>query len=118
MHKNPTISVQSWALHHLEHVFYLEEVNKINEIQVAFTLSIQTPMQCQSMLAYAHNGSISMDATFGTNDVKCHLFTLMGFDAHHIGVPLAWIITSQKIMDDLIEWLQPLKTNMLLIMPS
>jgi hypothetical protein len=31
------------------------------------------------MLAYGHNGAISMDATFGTNDVKYHLFTLMGF---------------------------------------
>ncbi len=96
-------------MHHFEHLFYLEKGNKINGIQVPFTLGIQTLMQCQSMLAYAHNGSISMDATFGTNDVKYHLFTLMGFDAHHIGVPLAWIITSQQTMDDLIEWLQPLK---------
>jgi hypothetical protein len=35
------------------------------------------------MLAYGHNGTISMDATFGTNDVKYLLFTLMGFDVHH-----------------------------------
>jgi hypothetical protein len=54
-----------------------------NEIQVPFTLNIQTPMQCQSMLAYGHNGAISMDATIGTNDVKYPLFTLMGFDVHH-----------------------------------
>jgi hypothetical protein len=54
-------------------------------------------MQCQSMLAYALNGSLSMDATFGTNDVKYYLLTLMGFDAHHIRVPLAWIITCQQI---------------------
>jgi hypothetical protein len=32
-----------------------------------------------------------MDATFGTNDMKFHLFTLMGFDEHHIGVLLTWI---------------------------
>jgi hypothetical protein len=31
------------------------------------------------MLAYYHNGTISMDATFGRNDVKSHLVTLMGF---------------------------------------
>jgi hypothetical protein len=117
LHKNPTISIRSWALHHLKHVFYLEEVDKINGIQVPFSLGFQTPMQCQSMLAYAHNGSISMETIFGTNDVKYHLFTLMGFDAHHIGVPLTWIITSQQIMDDLIEWFQPLKTKML-IMPN
>jgi hypothetical protein len=40
------------------------------------------------MLAYGHNGAISMDATFGTNDVKYHLFTLMGLDGHHAGMPL------------------------------
>jgi hypothetical protein len=44
------------------------------------------------MLSYGHNGAISMDVTFGTNDMKFHLFTLMGFDDH----PLAWIITSRQ----------------------
>jgi hypothetical protein len=38
-------------------------------------------MQLASMLEYGHNGAISMDATFGTNDVKFHFFTLMVFDA-------------------------------------
>jgi hypothetical protein len=33
-----------------------------------------------------------MDATFGTNDVKYHFFTLMGIDAHHTRMRLAWII--------------------------
>jgi len=46
------------------------------------------------MSIHAYTWPISMDAIFGTNDVKYHLFTLMGFDAHHIGMPLAWIITS------------------------
>jgi hypothetical protein len=48
------------------------------------------------MLSYGHNGAISMDATFGTNDMKFHLFTLMGFDDHRMGVPLAWIIASRQ----------------------
>jgi hypothetical protein len=60
-------------------------------------------MQYQSMLAYGHNGAISMDATFGTNDVKYHLFTLMGFDVHRTKVLLAWIITNQQNLDGLIE---------------
>ncbi len=47
------------------------------------------------MLSYGYNGAIFMDATFGTYDMKFHLFTLMGFDDHHMGVPLAWIITSK-----------------------
>jgi hypothetical protein len=54
-----------------------------------------------------------MDATFGTNDVKFHLFTLMMFDAHRIGVPVAWIITSHQTCDDLMEWIIPLKTKLL-----
>jgi hypothetical protein len=62
--------------------------------QRAFTIGIQTLIQCQSMFSCDHNGVISMDATFGTNDMKFHLFILMGFDVHHIGVPLTWIITS------------------------
>jgi hypothetical protein len=48
-----------------------------------------------------------MDATFGTNDMKFHLFTLMGFDDHCTGVLLAWIITSRQIVEDLIEWFKP-----------
>jgi len=59
-----------------------------------------------------------MDATFGTNDVKYHLFTLMGFDVHHNRVPLTWIITSRQTMDDLIQWFKPLKEKMLSIMPN
>jgi hypothetical protein len=43
-----------------------------------------------------------MDGTFGTNDMKFHLFTLMGFDDHYTGVPLAWIITSRQTIEDLI----------------
>jgi hypothetical protein len=58
-----------------------------------------------------------MDTTFGTNDMKFHLFTLMGFDDHHTCVHLAWIITNRQIIEDLIQWLQPLKDKMLSHMP-
>ncbi len=60
-------------------------------------------MQCQSMFTYGHNAAISMDATFGTNDAKYHLFTLMSFAIHHTRVPLTWITTSSQIVDDLIQ---------------
>jgi len=68
------------------------------------------------MLAYGHNGTISINATFGTNDVKYHLFTWMRFDVHHTKVPLAWIITSQQTMDHLIKWFKPLKAKKFSIM--
>jgi len=117
LHTNPAISIWSWALQHPEDVFFLQDVGEINMTQVPFTIGIQTPIQCESMLLYAHNGAIFMDATFGTNDMKFHLFTLMGFDDHHTGVLLAWIITSRQTVQDLIEWLKPLKDKMLSLMP-
>jgi len=76
-------------------VFFFQDVGEINKTQIPFTRGIQTSTQCESMLSYGHNGAISMDTTFGTNDMKFHLFTLMGFDDHHTRVPLAWIITNK-----------------------
>jgi hypothetical protein len=55
------------------------------------------------MVLLSDNGAISMDATFNTNDVKFHLFTLMVFDAHRTGMLVAWIITSLLTCDDLVE---------------
>jgi hypothetical protein len=59
----------------------------------------------QALVSLGDNGAILMDATFDTNDVKFHLFTLMVFNAHRTGVPVAWIITSCQTCDDLVEWL-------------
>jgi hypothetical protein len=64
------------------------------------------------MVSLGDNGAISMDATFGTNDVKFHLLTLMVFHAHCTGVS-AWIITSRQTCDDLVEWLNPLKSKLI-----
>jgi hypothetical protein len=89
LHTNPTISIRSWALQHPEDVLFLQDVGEINGTQVPFTIGIQTLIQCESMLSYGHNGANSMDATFGTNDMKFHLFTLMGFKHHRMSVPLA-----------------------------
>jgi hypothetical protein len=84
---------------------FFQNVGEINGTLVPFTIRIQTPTQCESMLSHGHNGAISMDATFGTNDMKFHLFTLMGFDHHHTSILLTWIIISMQIIVDLIEWL-------------
>ncbi len=76
-------------------MFFYKNGGEINWTQASFTIRIQTSTQCESMLSYGHNGVISMDVTFGTNDMKFHLFTLMGFDDHRMGVLLTWIITSR-----------------------
>jgi hypothetical protein len=96
LHKNLAISIQSWVFQHLEDIFSFQELaSKVNGIQAPFTIGIQMPIQCQSMFSCGHNGVISMDATSSTDDMKFHLFILMGFNVHHTRVPLASIITSQ-----------------------
>jgi hypothetical protein len=117
LHTNLAISIQSWVFQHPKDVFFFQDVGEINGTQVPFTIGIQTPTQCESMLSFGHNGAISMDATLGRNDMKFHLFTLMGFDDHHRGAPFTWIVTSRQTMEDLIKWLKPFKDKMLSHMP-
>ncbi len=71
--------------------FIFQDVGEVNGIQIPSTIGIQTPSQMQSMFSLGKNGAILMDATFETNDVKLHLFTLMVFDAHWSSVPVTWI---------------------------
>jgi len=47
LHTNPTISIWSWVLQHLEDVFFFQDGGEINETQVPFTIGIQTPTQCE-----------------------------------------------------------------------
>jgi hypothetical protein len=56
--------------------FYFQDVSELNGVHVPFIVKIQTPMQFQSMILCNRNGVISMDATYGTNNVKFNLFTL------------------------------------------
>ncbi len=76
-------------------MFYFQDASENNGIHVPFTIGIQNSSQLQVMVSLGDNGAISMDVTFGTNDVKFHFFTLMVFDAHHTGMSVAWIITSR-----------------------
>jgi len=70
------------------------------------------------MFQFGRNWLISMDATFGTNNVKYHLFTLMAFDFHHTRVPVAWVIMSQQTCEYLVEWLSALQANIISHMPN
>jgi hypothetical protein len=74
-------------------------------------------MQLQAMLQFGHNGFISMDATFGTNDVKYSIFSLMAFVFHHIVVLITLVITSWKTCENLAEWLGALQAKLFLHMP-
>jgi hypothetical protein len=70
LHKNPTISLCTWAFSHLNHVFYFQDASEDNGIHVSFTIRIQNPSQLQAMVSLSDNGVFSMDATFVTNDVN------------------------------------------------
>jgi hypothetical protein len=74
------------------HSFAKQEKNKTKYLP--FTIGIQKLFQIVWMLESQHNGTLSMDATFGTNVQRYHLFTLMVFDHHHQGLLIAWVITS------------------------
>jgi hypothetical protein len=93
-------------------VLYFQDASEDNGIHVSLTIGIQTPFQLQAMVSLGDNGVISVDATFDTNDVKFHLFTLMVFDARHTGVLVARIVISCQTCDDLVEWLIPMKTKL------
>jgi hypothetical protein len=75
-------------------MFFILDASEANGIHVPFTIRIQTLMQLQAMFQFDHNGLIFMDATFGTNNVKYLLFTLMAFNFHCTRVPIVWVITS------------------------
>ncbi len=94
-------------------MFYFQYVSEDNGIHVPFTIRIQTSFQLQAMVSLGDNGAISMDVTFGTNDMKFHLFTLMVFDAHCTKMSVAWIIIRCQTCDDLVQWMTPLKTKLL-----
>jgi hypothetical protein len=91
-HPNDHMSVHMWTLEHHENVFFLQEENKTKDLP--FTIGIQTPLQIGWLLEFGHNGVLSMDVNFGTNVQRHHLFTLMVFDHHCQGLPIAWVITS------------------------
>ena len=40
--------------------------------------------------------------------MKYQLYTLMVFDKHHNGVPIAWVISSHNTTEDIKEWLSAL----------
>jgi hypothetical protein len=58
------------------------------------TLTTWLFIRQHAMLQFDHNKFIFIDATFGTIDMKYHLFAMMAFYFHHIGVLVAWVITN------------------------
>ena len=73
--KNTFVSVNMWKLENPNVVFYYQ--NDDATTGVPFIICIQTPLQKTTLLKYRRDECISMDPTFGTNDLMYHLFTLV-----------------------------------------
>ncbi|KAG0618725.1 hypothetical protein M758_4G088100 [Ceratodon purpureus] len=121
LHKNDAQSVRMWVQRNPEKVFYYTESNKEKPVPVPgeltgsnmpFTIGIQTEWQRKMMLEHGHRSGISVDATFGTNEKKFPLYTLMVFDEWHNGVPVAFVLTSKCAEVNLTPWMRALNERM------
>eukprot|EP01018_Ginkgo_biloba_P014465 Gb_35818 [translate_table: standard] len=76
-----------------------------------FILRIQSTWQLEKMVKFGKNNLIATDSTFGTNKLKYPLFTLIVFDTHQNGVPVAWIISSSSSTNDIQNWMEKLQSR-------
>ncbi len=101
------MSVNIWKLKNPNVIFFYQNEDATGYVH--FTIGIQISWQKSTLLKYGKDGCIAMDATFGTNDLMYHLFTLVVFDEWHNGIPIAWVITSRQKECDIYDWLWALK---------
>ncbi|MCO5559333.1 hypothetical protein L7F22_050746 [Adiantum nelumboides] len=111
LHPSDAQSVRMWTQQHSPDVFYYEEMD-ISQNK-PFVLGIQTLWQLERLNLYGNNGVISMDSTFGTNFYKFQLYTILVFDTHQNGVPVAWVITSSAETNTIVTWLTKLRNRVL-----
>ena len=45
--------------------------------------------------------------------LQFHLYTILVFDAHRNGVPIAWVLTSSATVDTICFWLSQFRNGML-----
>ncbi|MCO5587623.1 hypothetical protein L7F22_041572 [Adiantum nelumboides] len=110
-HHDDAISVHNWVADNIAHTFYYQPMNGSDDD--AFILGIQTRWQLEMFSKYGHNSLLAMDATFGTNKYKFHLYTILVFDAFRNGLPIAWTITSSSCRSNIKKWLIALRNRVL-----
>ncbi|KAL5783213.1 hypothetical protein ACOSP7_008242 [Xanthoceras sorbifolium] len=104
LHADDECSVRMWVQRHQKHVFYFQDFS----VSEPFILGIQTDWQLQQMLHYGHNGLVAFHSTFGLKKLKHPLSTLLVFDSSQNAMPVAWIITSSLVDQDIHKWIVPL----------
>ncbi|KAM7274630.1 hypothetical protein ACFE04_016496 [Oxalis oulophora] len=104
LHGDDGCSVKMWAHRHKKEVFFFQE----RSCSEPFILGIQTDWQLQQMLRYGQNGSIAFHSKFGSRKLRVSLHplcTLLVFDSSQNAIPVAWIITSSFIGQEIHKWI-------------
>ena len=47
-------------------------------------------------IKWSHNRVVEIDATFGSNNLKFPLFSLLAIDHFNTGIPFAWMVASRE----------------------
>eukprot|EP01018_Ginkgo_biloba_P032726 Gb_32690 [translate_table: standard] len=98
-------SIRGWIERHHDRVFFYQDMSNGQP----FILGIQTMII--RMVKFGKNNLIATDSTFGTNKLKYPLFTLLVFDTHQNGLPVAWIISSSSSASDIQSWMEKLRSR-------
>ncbi|XP_038696469.1 uncharacterized protein LOC119993399 isoform X2 [Tripterygium wilfordii] len=104
LHENDGSSVKMWVQRHPKHVFFFQEASGAEP----FVLGIQTEWQLLQMVRLGNNGSLASHSTFGLKKLKYPLCTLLVFDSSRTAIPVAWVITSSFVGQDIHKWMDPL----------
>ncbi|XP_065849062.1 uncharacterized protein [Euphorbia lathyris] len=104
LHANDDCSVKMWVQRHQKYVFFFQDTSGADP----FILGIQTDWQLQLILRYGNNGSIASHSTFGLKKLKYPLYTLLVFDSSRKAIPVAWVITSSFVSQDIHKWFDSL----------
>ncbi|KAL0312024.1 UNVERIFIED_CONTAM: hypothetical protein Sradi_5601700 [Sesamum radiatum] len=104
LHSNDHCSIKMWVQRHRKHVFYFQE----NCGSEPLILGIQTDWQLQQMLRYGHSGSLASHTASSSKKLKYTLCSLLAFDSSHNAIPVAWIITSSSLSQNIHKWMPSL----------
>ncbi|KAL9176917.1 hypothetical protein ABFS82_01G025500 [Erythranthe guttata] len=103
LHLDDRCSVKMWVQRHHKHVFYFQESCGCED----FVLGVQTDWQLQQMLRYGHGGFIASHLVSGSKKFK-QLCSLLAFDSSQNAIPVAWIISSSSIGQNIHKWIPSL----------
>ena len=70
-----------------------------------FQLDWTREVNVADAIKWGHNRQVQIDATFGSNNLKFPLFTLVVIDDFNRGIPVAWMVASREQSASPPSWL-------------